>query len=142
MRKASGRGSGANKKAGRLGLVVVCVGSGQEFEASLEMGSWVGGRTTAAGGQRHRVRGIGNGRIMRRLRRERVENGVGSGHQRAPIENKRTILLRKGKDRVLIIWESGAKMPADLGGDIYLELEDKTNIKPIENGIASFTRAL
>jgi hypothetical protein len=42
MRKASGRGSGAKKRAGRIGLVVVCVGSGREFEARLEMGSWFG----------------------------------------------------------------------------------------------------
>ena len=31
----------------------------------------------------------------------------------------------KGKDHVLIVREAGAKMPADLGGDIYASLEDK-----------------
>jgi hypothetical protein len=38
-RKASRRGSGAKKSASRMGLVVVCVGSGREFEARLETGS-------------------------------------------------------------------------------------------------------
>lgn len=32
----------------------------------------------------------------------------------------------KGKDRVLIIREAGAKMPADLGGDIYGTLRDRS----------------
>ena len=62
MRKGSGRGSGVNKRAGRIGLVVVRVGSRREFETRLETGSCVWeqeGRTTAAGGERHRVREIG-----------------------------------------------------------------------------------
>ena len=41
----------------------------------------------------------------------------------------------KGKARVLIILEKGAKMPADLGGDIYASLEDVTDISTIENDI-------
>jgi hypothetical protein len=57
MRKASGRGSGAKKRAGRIGLVVVCVGSGQEFEVGLEMGSWFGGKKGAP--RRQVVRGTG-----------------------------------------------------------------------------------
>lgn len=32
----------------------------------------------------------------------------------------------KGKDRVLIIREAGAEMPADLGGDIYGTLRDRS----------------
>jgi len=57
MRKASGRGSGANKRAGRIVLVVVCVGSGREFEAGLEMGSWFGAKKGAP--RRQVVRGTG-----------------------------------------------------------------------------------
>jgi len=57
MRKASGRWSGGNKGGGRIGLVVVCVGSGQEFEARLEMGSWLGGKKGAP--RRQVVRGTG-----------------------------------------------------------------------------------
>jgi len=48
----------------------------------------------------------------------------------------------KGKGHVLIVRESDAKMPADLGGDIYLSLEDRTNIGPIEDGIKRFIVAL
>jgi hypothetical protein len=47
MRKDSGRSSGAKKRAGRISLVVVCVGSGREFEARLETGSWFGGKKGA-----------------------------------------------------------------------------------------------
>lgn len=44
----------------------------------------------------------------------------------------------KGKRSVLIVRESGSKMPADLGGDIYAALADKTNIAPIERTLAAF----
>ena len=48
----------------------------------------------------------------------------------------------KGKDRVLIIRESKAKMPADLGGDIYASLTSKSNIRSIKNTVRQFTRTL
>jgi predicted nucleotide-binding protein with TIR-like domain len=48
----------------------------------------------------------------------------------------------KGKKRVLIIRESGTKMPADLGGDIYASLADKGNIAPIERTLAAFMGAI
>ncbi len=57
MRKASGRGIGTKKRAGRIGVVVVCVGLGREFEARLETGSWFGGMKGAP--RRQVVRGIG-----------------------------------------------------------------------------------
>lgn len=44
----------------------------------------------------------------------------------------------KGRDRVLIIREEGAKMPADLGGNIYLSLTDRDDIRPIESAIRDF----
>jgi hypothetical protein len=44
----------------------------------------------------------------------------------------------KGRDRVLIIREEGAKMPADLGGNIYLTLPDKDDTRSIESGIRDF----
>lgn len=44
----------------------------------------------------------------------------------------------KGRERVLIIREKGAKMPADLGGSIYLNLEDRTNIEPLESRLRRF----
>jgi hypothetical protein len=48
----------------------------------------------------------------------------------------------KGKDHVLIIREKGAKMPADLGGDIYAPLSDKANIEPIEKIVRLFVDSL
>lgn len=44
----------------------------------------------------------------------------------------------KGRDRVLIIREEGAKMPADLGGNIYLTLTDRSDVRPIESAIRDF----
>ena len=48
----------------------------------------------------------------------------------------------KGKARVLIVRESGAKMPADLGGDIYAALANKDDIEPIKPVLRKFTEAL
>jgi hypothetical protein len=48
----------------------------------------------------------------------------------------------KGKRNVLIVRESGSKMPADLGGDIYASLADKTNIAPIERTLSGFLAAI
>ncbi len=48
----------------------------------------------------------------------------------------------KGKDRVLIVRENGAKMPADLGGDIYASLDDRTNLKPIHDSVRRFFASL
>ena len=48
----------------------------------------------------------------------------------------------KGKRNVLIIRESGSKMPADLGGDIYASLRDKNSIEPIERTLKAFMDAI
>lgn len=44
----------------------------------------------------------------------------------------------KGKERTLIIREEGAKMPADVGGNIYLLLKDKKNISTIHLQLSQF----
>jgi predicted nucleotide-binding protein len=44
----------------------------------------------------------------------------------------------KGKERVLIVRETGSKMPADLGGDIYASLDDRSNIEPVKPVIGKF----
>ena len=44
----------------------------------------------------------------------------------------------KGRGRVLIVREEGAKMPADLGGSIYVKLTDRTNIGPLEVRLKRF----
>jgi len=39
---------------------------------------------------------------------------------------------------VLIIREEGAKMPADIGGSIYLPLRDRNDITPIHTKLLDF----
>jgi hypothetical protein len=48
-------------------------------------------------------------------------------------------MCAKGKERVLIVRESGAKMPADLGGDIYASLQPGGEAAVIE-GVMKFVR--
>jgi predicted nucleotide-binding protein len=36
-----------------------------------------------------------------------------------------------GRERVAVICEEGAKMPADLGGNVYIDLKDRANIASI-----------
>jgi hypothetical protein len=48
----------------------------------------------------------------------------------------------KGKRNVLIIRESGSKMPADLGGDIYAFLPNRRSIAPIEATLKAFVEAI
>lgn len=44
----------------------------------------------------------------------------------------------KGNQKILIIREEGAKMPADIGGNIYLLLKDRNDITPITANIQHF----
>ena len=44
----------------------------------------------------------------------------------------------KSRDRVLMIREQDAKMPADVGGSIYLSLRDRTDITSIHTGLRNF----
>ena len=48
----------------------------------------------------------------------------------------------KGKRKVLVVREQGAKMPADLGGDVYAALEDRRNIDSIKETLRRFTLGL
>lgn len=43
-----------------------------------------------------------------------------------------------GRERSLIIREDGAKMPADIGGGIYLPLQDRQNTSTIETSLRQF----
>ena len=47
----------------------------------------------------------------------------------------------KGKRNVLIVRETGSKMPADLGGDIYASLKDKSDLGSVEKTIQGFIKA-
>ena len=44
----------------------------------------------------------------------------------------------KGKDRTLIIREEGAKLPADVGGNIYLHLKNRDDISTIHTNLKRF----
>jgi hypothetical protein len=44
----------------------------------------------------------------------------------------------KGRERVLVVREEGAKMPADIGGGIYLQLRDRNDISPIHMKLLDF----
>jgi hypothetical protein len=48
------------------------------------------------------------------------------------------LIKSKGKERVLIIREKGAKMPADVGGNIYLELTNRKDISSIKVQLQNF----
>lgn len=47
-------------------------------------------------------------------------------------------LRANGRDRVAVIREEGAKMPADLGGNVYISLKDRGDIAPIHSQIRRF----
>ncbi|MBL8293680.1 MAG: nucleotide-binding protein [Bryobacterales bacterium] len=44
----------------------------------------------------------------------------------------------KGRERVLVIREHGAKMPADIGGGIYVSLSNRSYISPIQTKLMDF----
>jgi hypothetical protein len=46
--------------------------------------------------------------------------------------------LAKGRERVLIVREQGTRMPADVGGNIYLPLANRRDISTIESQLRSF----
>lgn len=48
----------------------------------------------------------------------------------------------KGKARMLVVLEAGAKMPADLGGDIYAALPKRSNIDAIKPVLSKFAASL
>ena len=48
----------------------------------------------------------------------------------------------KEKSRVLIVLQVGAKMPADLGGDIYASLSENGNIDTIKPVLKKFAESL
>jgi len=68
------------------------------------------------------------------------------GHGAVPRDNvvfeAGYFIAAKGKDRVLIIKEQGAKMPADLGGDIYADLPAGGEIATIRDDLERFVAGL
>ncbi|MBA4159676.1 MAG: nucleotide-binding protein [Gemmatimonadetes bacterium] len=66
----------------------------------------------------------------------------GSESQAAPRDNvvfeAGYFVSAKGKERVLVIRERGAKMPADIGGNIFLQLNDRHDTSAIQTPLRSF----
>jgi predicted nucleotide-binding protein len=48
----------------------------------------------------------------------------------------------KGRRSTLVVVEKGAKVPTDLQGMIYLELENRSDIAPIETRLREYLAAL
>lgn len=48
----------------------------------------------------------------------------------------------KDRHNILIVLESGAKMPADLGGKVYASLRNRNNIGPIKQVVRKFLSAM
>ena len=48
----------------------------------------------------------------------------------------------KGHDRVLVIREEGTKMPADLGGKIFVPLTDRTKLAGLRKPLGAFLESL
>lgn len=75
-----------------------------------------------------------------------LEPLAGSEREAAPRDNvvfeAGYFVKDKGAKRVLIVRESGAKMPADLGGAIYAPLDDLADIEPISGQVDRFLAAL
>jgi CAP12/Pycsar effector protein, TIR domain len=66
----------------------------------------------------------------------------GEVHQAAPRDNvvleAGYFIRAKGKERVLIVREAGAKMPADMGGTIYAALPNQQSTSMVESAIRRF----
>ena len=75
-----------------------------------------------------------------------ADTAAASGQQAVPRDNvvfeAGYFIHANGKDRVLVVREDGAKMPADLGGDIYAPLPDRNHIGPILDSLRRFVAAL
>jgi CRP/FNR family cyclic AMP-dependent transcriptional regulator len=67
---------------------------------------------------------------------------IGDENYAAPRDNvifeMGMFMLAKGRERVLVVREEGAKMPADIGGGIYLSLKDRKNISGIQMKLIDF----
>ena len=44
----------------------------------------------------------------------------------------------RGKERVALVCERGAKIPADLGGIIYVPMESRKNLRSVKQALAKF----
>ena len=63
-------------------------------------------------------------------------------HKAAPRDNvvfeAGYFIHAKGKERNLIICEEGVKIPADVGGNIYVPLKERNDISSIETSLRNF----
>lgn len=69
---------------------------------------------------------------------DELAEGVGAAPRDNVVFEAGFFAHAKGKEKTLIVLEKGAKMPADLGGDSYAELEDRSHIEPLEKLVRRF----
>ncbi len=78
--------------------------------------------------------------------RDDLLSGKGGKGRAAPRDNvvfeAGYFVAHKGKRRVLVVLEQGARLPADLGGDIYAALADPGDLAPIQPVLRRFAQAL
>ncbi len=61
--------------------------------------------------------------------------GIGASPRDNVIFEAGYCMAKKGARKTIIIRENGAKMPADLGGGIYIALADRNNTPAIYDGL-------
>lgn len=70
------------------------------------------------------------------------EFAAGSAYKAAPRDNvvfeMGMFMEAKGRNKVLVILEEGAKLPADVGGGIYIPLTDRNNIDALQVRMLDF----
>jgi hypothetical protein len=82
------------------------------------------------------------GAIMLLTKSDELVGAEGNQSQAAPRDNvifeMGLFMEAKGRERVLVIREEGTKMPADIGGEIYLLLKNRNDISPIHSKLLDF----
>jgi hypothetical protein len=83
-----------------------------------------------------------SGAIFLFTRDDKLDNEIGLAAPRDNVVFEAGFFAHaKGREKVLIIREEGAKMPADLGGIIYATLKDRSDIEPLEEKLRKFIDA-
>jgi predicted nucleotide-binding protein len=79
------------------------------------------------------------GAIMLLTRDDEIFGDEGSAAPRDNVIFEMGLFMEaKGRERVLVIREQGAKMPADIGGGIYVSLQNRNDISPIQLKLLDF----
>jgi hypothetical protein len=122
----------------RQGIVYLIFQSGTKRNVIVSVPTEGGtNRTEITGAKRTEIDCVPSQKWHKSNRNAWHYNSEKGGTKRTEVSNS------KGTDNVLIILENGAKMPADLGGEIYLSFTGNKDFKkidytPIEEGLEIF----